>query len=90
MTALSPRALPLLLTVPGTGCSGSPPAPDPAGFPDEFTGSAACRDCHLEIHDRWRETLMANVLVDPRERPDLLLGDFDTPHPHVSTWRVAP
>ena len=48
------------------GCGGpSPPPPDPADYPDEYTGSAACRDCHLEIHDRWRETLMANVLVDP-------------------------
>ena len=27
---------------------------------------------------------MANVLVDPRERPDIILGDFDTPHPLVT------
>ena len=67
----------------GCGAS-SPPPPDPADYPDEFTGSAACRDCHLEIHDRWQETLMANVLVDPRERPDAILGDFETPHPLVT------
>ena len=27
---------------------------------------------------------MANVLLDPRERPDAILGDFDTPHPLVT------
>ena len=65
-------------------CSPSPPPPAAADFPTPFTGSAACRDCHLEIHDRWRETLMANVLVDPRERPGAILGDFETPHPLVT------
>ena len=79
-----PRALPFLLAALAAGCAGSPPPPDAADFPDEFTGSAACRDCHLDIHDRWRETLMANVLVDPRERPDIVLGDFETPHPLVT------
>ena len=92
MTAPSPRRVPpracdasrvlsVLLVILAAGCSRSPAPPDPADFPGEFTGSAACRDCHLEIHERWRETLMANVLVDPRERPDIILGDFDTPHP---------
>ena len=70
--ALALPALPILLSALLAGCSGSPAPPDAADFPDEFTGSAACRDCHLEIHDRWRETLMANVLVDPRERPDIV------------------
>ena len=37
--------------------------------PDTYVGSAACRDCHLDIYVRWQDTLMANVLQDPRERP---------------------
>ena len=76
--------LPVLAAAIAAGCSATPAPPDPADFPEPFTGSAACRDCHLEIHDRWQETLMANVLLDPRERPDAILGDFETPNPLVT------
>ncbi len=78
------RALPPLLAVLAAGCTAAPPPPDAADFPDRFTGSAACRDCHLDIYERWQGTLMANVLVDPRERPDAILGDFAAPHPLVT------
>jgi predicted CXXCH cytochrome family protein len=49
-----------------------------------FTGSAACRDCHEGIYERWKDTLMANILQDPRERPEAILGDFSTPNPLVT------
>ena len=67
-----------------TACSSGPPPPDAADFPDPFTGSTACRDCHLDIYERWSGTLMANVLLDPRELPEAILGDFETPHPLVT------
>ncbi|MDH3440502.1 MAG: multiheme c-type cytochrome [Gammaproteobacteria bacterium] len=49
-------------------------APDDEGF----VGSEACRDCHTAIYDRWRGTLMANIIVDVDERPEAILGDFST------------
>ena len=55
----------LLPGVLAAGCAAAPPPPDPADFPDRFTGSAACRDCHQDVYERWQGTLMANVLVDP-------------------------
>jgi len=65
------------------GACGGPPAPaDDA--PRSFVGSAACASCHQDVYDRWRDTLMANVLQDPRERPEAVVGDFSTPDPLVT------
>jgi predicted CXXCH cytochrome family protein len=49
-----------------------------------FTGSAACESCHKDIYARWRKTRMANVIQDPKEHPEAVLGDFATPHPLVT------
>ena len=60
----------------------TPPAvQDPDGA---FVGSSTCRDCHLEVYTRWQDTLMANVLQDPRERPSAIVADFDTANPLVT------
>jgi predicted CXXCH cytochrome family protein len=45
-----------------------------------YTGSAACRECHEDTYDRWSTTLMANILQDPREHPEAVVGDFSTPN----------
>lgn len=47
----------------------------------QFVGSAACASCHREIYNRWKTTLMANVVRDPREHPDAILPDFSKPDP---------
>ena len=49
-----------------------------------FVGSEACRECHEAIYDRWSETLMANVLVDVEEKPEVVVGDFSTPNDLVT------
>lgn len=49
-----------------------------------FTGSEACRDCHEDIYDRWKGTLMANILQDVREHPEAIVGDFSTPNALVT------
>ena len=67
-----------------TGCSSPLPPAQTVPANAEFTGSAACRDCHLDIYDRWQSTLMANVLQDPVERPEAILGDFDSGDPLVT------
>ena len=48
-----------------------------------YVGSAACRDCHTDIYDRWKETRMANVVQDPKERPNAIIPDLSKPDPLV-------
>jgi predicted CXXCH cytochrome family protein len=62
-----------------TGC-GEEPSPPP-GVAPAFVGSDACQSCHQDLYARWKTTLMANVLQDPRRRPEAMLADFATPHP---------
>jgi len=50
----------------------------------EFVGSQACETCHKDVFDRWQDTLMANILVDVKERPEAIVADFDTPNPLVT------
>ena len=55
-------------------------SPHPAGTASvdgaHYVGSAACKECHTEIYDRWKKTRMANVVQDPREHPDAILPDL--------------
>jgi predicted CXXCH cytochrome family protein len=46
-----------------------------------FVGSAACKTCHAKAYDGWSKTRMANVIRDPRQHPDAVLGDFSHPDP---------
>lgn len=46
-------------------------------------GSAACKNCHASIYERWIKTPMANVVRDPREHPDAFLADFSRSDPLV-------
>ena len=50
----------------------------------QFVGSETCGLCHQATYDRWKNKLMANVLVDAKERPDWILGDFSLPNPLVT------
>jgi predicted CXXCH cytochrome family protein len=43
-----------------------------------YVGSAACQKCHAEIYERWKKTPMANVVRDPRERPDAIIPNLAT------------
>ena len=74
----------LLVLLFSAGCS---PERTPSAVQDTtgaFVGSSTCRDCHLDIYTRWQDTLMANVLQDPRERPSAIVADFDTENPLVT------
>jgi len=46
-----------------------------------YVGSAACGDCHASIYERWAKTRMANVVTDPRVRPQVVIPDFSKPDP---------
>ena len=75
-------ALPVFLLASACSPAQGPSAPqDTTGA---FVGSSSCRDCHVDIYTRWQDTLMANVLQNPRETPSAILADFDTENPLVT------
>lgn len=43
-----------------------------------YVGSQSCQKCHAAIYDRWKKTLMANVVRDPHEHPDAIIPDLKT------------
>mgnify|MGYP002021117507 FL=1 len=49
-----------------------------------YAGSDSCQECHSEIHARWQDTLMANVLQDPTTQPEAILGNFAANDPLVT------
>ncbi|HEY2342948.1 MAG TPA: c-type cytochrome, partial [Chthoniobacteraceae bacterium] len=48
-----------------------------------YVGSEACQDCHDEIYKRWKKTLMANVVRDPKQHPDAIIPDLAHADPMV-------
>jgi predicted CXXCH cytochrome family protein len=49
-----------------------------------YVGSETCRDCHPYIYDRWAKTRMANVVTDPKVRPQIVIPDFSKADPLVT------
>jgi len=56
------------------------PAQLPVSGP-AYAGSGTCADCHQAIYERWAKTRMANVVTDPRVRPQVVLPDFSKADP---------
>jgi predicted CXXCH cytochrome family protein len=67
-----------------SACSQTPDHSPQTTATNGFVGSSACQDCHTDIYTRWKNTLMANVLQDPQERPASILADFETDSPLVT------
>ncbi|MBB5057734.1 putative CXXCH cytochrome family protein [Granulicella aggregans] len=51
-----------------------------------FTGSEACKSCHLKAYEGWKKTRMANVIRDPKVHSEAVLGDFT----HADPIRTFP
>src|SRR6266550_4144622 len=49
----------------------------------QYTGSLACKSCHESVYERWSKSRMANVVRDPKEHPDAIIGDFSKADPLV-------
>jgi predicted CXXCH cytochrome family protein len=52
-----------------------------------YVGSAACKECHTEIYDRWKKTRMANVVRDPRVHPEAIIPDLSKSDPLLTFTR---
>ena len=52
-----------------------------AGAPRTYVGSTTCRTCHTATYDRWSKTRMANVVNDPKLRPEVVIPDFTKADP---------
>src|SRR5262249_42075816 len=60
----------------------APPSPVQAPVSTRtYVGSGTCRDCHGAIYERWAKTRMANVVTDPRVRPQVVIPNFSKPDP---------
>src|SRR5262245_26048670 len=57
------------------------PAPVQAVSNRTYVGSGTCGDCHFAIYERWAKSRMANVVTDPRVRPQVVIPDFSKPDP---------
>ena len=51
--------------------------------PRTYVGSATCADCHQTVYQRWAKTRMANVVTDPKVRPQVIIPDLSKPDPLV-------
>src|SRR6516162_10070628 len=49
-----------------------------------YVGSSACRSCHSAMYERWQKTRMANVVVDPKQHPDVIIPDFNKADPQLT------
>jgi predicted CXXCH cytochrome family protein len=49
--------------------------------PRTYVGSATCGDCHQTVYQRWAKTRMANVVTDPKVRPQVIIPDLSKPDP---------
>jgi predicted CXXCH cytochrome family protein len=56
-------------------------AQTPAPAQAHYVGSAACQKCHAALYSGWKQTRMANVVLDPKLHPEAVLGDFSKPDP---------
>src|SRR4026208_790624 len=75
----------LMLIALSVAAAPAPPPPVPpaaTAVAKTFVGSAACESCHRDQYSRWKDTLMARVVLDPAQHPDAVIGDFPTPQ-HV-------
>jgi len=63
-------------------------APIPATFAAQrYVGSARCQSCHADVYQRWQRTPMANVVRDPRQRPDAIIPDLTKSDPLLTFSR---
>src|SRR6476619_3700291 len=59
----------------------------PQAMPRVYVGSQTCQKCHAATYERWSKTRMANVVTDPRVKPDVIIPDLSKPDPLVTFTR---
>ncbi len=87
MLSLRCALLPVFATVPLIFCSPvtaqrqTVPHNTSPGQKAHYVGSEACKSCHLDQYNGWKKSRMANILLDPRQHPEAVVGDFTHPDP---------
>ncbi len=77
LAALSCSAIFACVAIPGV-CKA---APNAALAQSHYVGSESCKSCHQAAYAGWKQSRMANVIRNPKEHPDAVLGDFAHPDP---------
>ncbi len=57
----------------------APAKAESAGIKVQYVGSESCKHCHLAAYQGWKKSRMANILLDPRQHPEAVVGDFAHP-----------
>ena len=57
----------------------APQAGAPVANARTYVGSQTCQKCHAATYERWSKTRMANVVTDPRVKPDVIIPDLSKP-----------
>lgn len=82
LTVLSVVTLMLAGATASTQGATPPSAQNNASGPKaHYVGSEACKSCHLAQYESWKKSRMANILLDPRQHPEAVVGDFAHPDP---------
>jgi predicted CXXCH cytochrome family protein len=50
----------------------------------QYVGSTTCKTCHASTYDRWSKTRMANVVLDPKTHPNVIIPDLSKKDPLVT------
>jgi len=70
----------LISTIAAAQQSPSKPAQETAsGTKPHYVGSESCKSCHLGQYSGWKKSRMANVVLDPKQHPEAVVGDFIHP-----------
>ncbi len=70
--------------LPSTAVASTHPVPPLSSGSAHYVGSSSCRSCHQGLYDRWKSTLMANVVRDPHEHPEAIIPDLSIHDPLVT------
>src|SRR3954466_6347179 len=79
-----PCALVLLFVSSTLGAQSAAPGPghdSASATKPHYVGSESCKTCHLAQYIGWKKSRMANVLLDPKQHSEAVVGDFATPDP---------
>src|SRR5262245_43918178 len=88
LIAVATAAAAIVINVHSEAAPAQAAAAQATGAARTYVGSERCSACHAAVYQRWTKTRMANVVTDPRVRPQVVIPDFSKPDPLV-TFRLA-
>ncbi len=73
--------------LPPTVYRSAPSTGAPRAGAARYVGSSSCASCHQALYERWKKTLMATVVQDPRQHPEAVIPDLSVHDPLLTFTR---